>query len=129
MSGVTVATTISSISSARDAFVSEQFFCSFRSQMRRSDARVGIVPFADAGARANPFVIRIHYLFEIGVRDDSGRNVSGHSGNLRGNASAHLRLQFSGNIAADIAASYIGARTVRDCMQMRTAVTSETPRH
>ncbi len=43
-----------------NAFRRQQFLRRFRSQMRRGHARVGVVPLADAGARANPLVGGIH---------------------------------------------------------------------
>ena len=92
MSGVTVATTIMSISSGLNALRRQQFFRGLRSQMRRRDARIRIVPLANARARANPVVRRIHHLFDVRVGDHARRQVPGHSRNFRGNSMAH---QFS----------------------------------
>ena len=45
--------------------------------------------FANAGSRANPFIVRIHALLEIEIRDYARRNVSRDAGDFRCHALAH----------------------------------------
>ena len=58
-------------------------------QIGRSDAFLGDVAFADAGALPNPGIVGFHQLFQIGIGHHPGRHIPAHTGNLRCNASGH----------------------------------------
>ena len=89
MSGVTLATTIRSISDAGTFLAGEELARGSRGQVRRADALVGDVAFADAGALPNPGIVGFHQLFQIGIGHHPGRHVPAHTGNLCCNASGH----------------------------------------
>src|SRR5271156_431630 len=72
-----------------DATGGENFAGCFGAEMGRGDAGVSVMPLANSGAGANPFVAGIHSFFEVEIGDHARRNVSSHSGNFCGDASAH----------------------------------------
>src|SRR5579859_3895245 len=47
------------------------------------------VPLAYARARANPFVVGVHQLFQVGVGQHFRRDVASYAGNLRRNPMGH----------------------------------------
>jgi hypothetical protein len=53
----------------------------FDGQVRRRDARIDDVAFADAGALQDPLVARLDQLLEIGVGEHPRRDVGGEAGN------------------------------------------------
>ena len=67
----------------------QEFSGRFRAEMGRSHAGIGIMALANTGARANPFIVRVHALFEIEIRDYARRNVSRNACNFRCNTLAH----------------------------------------
>src|SRR5580704_1774180 len=71
------------------AFCRKQFLRSLGAKMRSADAWLRIMPFTNTSARADPFVIRVHFFFEIEVGDYARGHVSCNSGDLRGDASTH----------------------------------------
>jgi epoxyqueuosine reductase len=73
----------------RHAFGGQEFLCGLRAEMGGGDSRVGVMPFADAGAGANPLVGGVHNFFEIGVGHYTWREVTRNGSNFSGNPLAH----------------------------------------
>ena len=96
MSGVTVARTIISISAAGTPLAASSFLAASVPRCDAGHSWIGVMALGDAGARANPFVGGIGDLLQIEIGHHARRNVSGHSGDLRGNASAHYTLHYPG---------------------------------
>ena len=67
----------------------EKFAGCFCAEMGGRHTWICVMPLANSGAGANPFVAGVHSLFQIEIGDHARRNVSSHSGNLCGDASAH----------------------------------------
>src|SRR5271170_3286349 len=72
-----------------DATGGENFAGCFGAEMGGGYAGVSVMPLANSGAGANPFVAGVHSFFEIEIGDHARRNVSGDSGDFCGDASAH----------------------------------------
>ena len=67
MSGVTLATTIKSISEAGTFLAGQELARGGRGQIRSGDALIGHMSLADAGALPNPGVVGINQFFQIGI--------------------------------------------------------------
>ncbi len=63
--------------------------CSFRGHVRGGRAIFHDVAFADAGARADPFVIRFNDFLQVRVGHHLGRNVAGYTRNFCGDGMGH----------------------------------------
>ena len=70
-------------------FAGQELACGSGGQVRRADALLGDVAFADAGALPNPGIVGVHQLLQIGIGHHPGRHVPAHTGNLCSNASGH----------------------------------------
>ena len=75
MSGVTVPTMITSMSSGVRPACVDRLPRRFRRQVARRHAGIDDVPLADAGALHDPLVGRLDHLLEIGVGQQARRHV------------------------------------------------------
>src|ERR1700683_2825943 len=69
------------------------------------------MPFANSRARADPFIVRIHALLEIEIRDYARRNISRNTCDFRCDALAH---------------SHSVENVIRDCTQSRSIAARKT---
>ncbi len=89
MSGVTVGDDDHVDFFGAQALRHQELAAGFRSEMRGGDTRIDIMALANSRARANPFVRRLHDLFEIGIRDDARRNIACDTRDFRSDAVGH----------------------------------------